>query len=668
MGVSEFYSKMQDDLKLRQEHDENVTLEMLMYEGLWSKNRIISAKELHNSYLANDSNTRFVLSQLVPKLTDEWRYEGEDHSKIFSYFLPTREQYVLLLSISAIVFGEDALFSRDTKLNDYVNYTRFPTILKKLVEDNYLNEENISPSLQKSYPLEDECIASYKKHPFADLSRWYDSRIIDFKINSNIYERIAEKFKANDCGNYGVVKFNPDHSLLNMNLVELEEIVSNNLKYATRPEVPLSGFGAIFKISSQEFIDLHAFHLAFMLDLKYKSMSVADLIEAKGNKFIEGTIEYDKSDKFSRGKLFCGMTLNQDYATIAINAGNNVDSVHEVFGTKIFAAKLLVENYAHAHGISIYTENFISPSSKIIIKEKIETLNYVKENIDRISGSFDDQTILKIIDFSKHNYGFNAKVVKKYDCSCGEKVIEGTFNYNFDGLRRKENYTTLKFNKAQFSLSQLHMVAKHPSKYSPTIHELEVIEELVKITKNWSVYKLPSGLEKEYVEVMKRNLQADDASSDSDDWCEEWHSSPSYTEDEMIANPELRDEVEFDHEILSAPSVILKPVEPLIERIIEEIQKNQVLPNKTTECDKGFFINEELVQSYWFSSRLIFLTDMYDSFKAQTFLNPAPETILALNEIESVKKMIDDAHILEEQIRQRRLLNEEKQNQKFLDE
>jgi hypothetical protein len=263
-----------------------------------------------------------------------------------------------------------------------------------------------------------------------------------------------------------------------------------------------------------------------------------------------------------------------------------------------------------------------------------------KQALTEITNSISQNAILKILDFSNNTTGFNAKVTEIYSCACGKNIIEGNFYYSLGGFKPEPNQPILSRNPFYFSLSQLHQMLEHPKKYSPKIHEPEIISELLNLSQNWHVYTTPVGIEKELFDVIMAEKQRELASSKETQWMGWAHSSIEATEEEMEADPQLKAEVLFERKIFAEPDRIIENVKPQIEKIVDAYEKeHERLPNNLIDnCnDPHFRDNTRAILEF----KAIFIERQYNTFLAETAFNPTPERLKIVQQIKRINTKID---------------------------
>ena len=602
-------------------------------------------KPFINAYLTHEPLTVNIIDHLIPEMLDKWRFEALEYSKIFYYPFPSKEETELLSGIGRIVMEQDIKYrAADIELPKSMQFMkkagiarekdirssgtvdiRLPHVLKKLIHDEYIQSEEIVPRLPEQIFRYEDNIISHHYFRHLDMFR-------AFRTTPKILERIEDKFRINydksDSRTHGLMKPRNVNNLYTMTAKEIAQTVEEHSSNVFSADVPISGYSIILRLAPKEFLDQHVTNLILMLQMDFGKMDSKDFLATNGENFITG--EALKS-------LSVDVSLDEKYAMLSFNRSFQWGNYKLDAGFMTYGVKLMMENYCLHKGINYYGEIDIQDNEKIFYIEKYNSALFAKENIERIRSELTPDNVLKIIDYSNHNHAFRADVDSISHCEyCGKGLIEGTFEYNALGYIIKDSDPVLKQKEVKFPLHQLHILQEHSENYNPKIYELEAIDQIIKQSKDWIVREISPELEKDYTNIMRTSADILRASIETDKWCENVHSTPDYTPEQLDADPELKKLVEMEQKIFAEPHRLAQTQEHSIDNIITYINNNYGgMSRKYEEWIKEINSNSFNDPQWILNTKLGFIESTYNTFKTRHALNPSPFSQRVIEAVET---------------------------------
>ncbi len=245
--------------------------------------------------------------------------------------------------------------------------------------------------------------------------------------------------------------------------------------------------------------------------------------------------------------------------------------------------------------------------------------------------------IINAIDFVNHHYGGSAKVTGEFFCKdCNEKFPSGEFRYDKGGYIPGPGLINLSSERAAFPLHEFHTVLA--LKDSDEIYEKRVILDLFNKSRNWNFYDVPERCFEDYMKIMKTSSLISIASLEANHWCYSLHSTPDFTEEEMLEDPIKRDILEMDRKINLRPNKLENEVKPEINRVFKDIIGNREIPiiYIIPEEFRGDFGEEYYKRD--------FIEATYNTFKAKNILFPDEKRNSVIKIIDSYFKEAELKH------------------------
>lgn len=239
------------------------------------------------------------------------------------------------------------------------------------------------------------------------------------------------------------------------------------------------------------------------------------------------------------------------------------------------------------------------------------------------------EKVLRVIDYINHHNPGSAKVTGSYNCEdCGHNFPDGTFNYDRGGyaIDFQSNILLLSSEKIDFPLRYFHVLGGHDASEA----ELSSVEELFLKSESWQLYEVPYDCLDTYVDVMKTNALVWEAGRELTEYLGCVHSTHSFTEQEMRADPDKREVVEIEKEILSKPDIIIDASSSDIEYLSDHIRNGRSLPKEYDPAEQPIGLSDD---TFSLNLKLSFIVNTYDTLKAKNLMSPVPKVTEAINKI-----------------------------------
>ena len=641
MSLESFFSDALNEVS-KQERESKTIIEIL------NKKLPTTAQGLEKFKEAYDNNEPWVQTMFltaIPQILDLWGFEGFEYSKIFDFNHGSEKEDGIANLIGSLAFGKPMHKDKST------NY-RLPDVLHKLVTDGHLLPEEISPELEDKYPTEYECITTSERVATLKVVRKH-------KLNEKIHKRIRQRLdslvftdrnllgtgtKENSQAlthrrgiNLDLMRAKPVQRFEEKTIDEVTALVKQRGSFANNLEMPLKSYGAILKLTPDQFMDTHYISLNLNLDMEFverqysnKIISKKEMIDTKGETFVQGTV--------ANKKIRFDLSLHPDYAILIFYQNVSFGDYEKDNDKRLYAEKLMLESYCMQKKIKYYSEIGIYDDTKIGFLKKIETLQYVNRNLKEISPLLTDEAILKIIDYSNHTTALTANISTMI-CLCGKPINTGMFKHSRDGMVQIEEVAVLKNNNIRFPISQLHIIHEHPQEYNPRVNELETINELLVRSKNWELITIPEELYDDYIACFLGFTESKNASRWQIDEFENGNSMPNYTKEEMevdpIAKSIMEDQVAAEYAIKGPLESVKDKVKVIYDALTSKLTTLPIQYQKDIETyASGVYGTIEYMQYV----RRDFVESTYNTFKAAHNMNPTRETLNVILAIESQQK------------------------------
>lgn len=273
------------------------------------------------------------------------------------------------------------------------------------------------------------------------------------------------------------------------------------------------------------------------------------------------------------------------------------------------------------------------------------------------------QRILQVIDYINHMTPAKATVSGLYRCSNHSYLMEPDYPaffpkgqvtfYNKGYLPVEDDIFLDKPKHLNFPLSDFHNYFSHNNTnhiVPPTkslVNEPSYVSRLLYKSKDWEIFDISLELIDLYVGCFLIKKDLINAAIDFNHWYNAVHSTPDYSEEEQKADPFKKWVMDGEKEITERPKKIIFEGAQKINAFYDALTQNGLreLPARyTSYFDKDRF---EITDEVLLKSKLSFIYNTYQTFKAKNIFFSNQKRIEAINEIdailESSKKISDSS-------------------------